>query len=208
MKMKDGTVFDTTGEHNKAQDEKVLELIDAGFVPDELELAILHDPRSTYTPQQKVTGCAYYMVYGNSKEVERRTGIPAHTIRQWKSKADWWIPTLAWLRKQKQDELDSHLTNIIHSGIDEINDRIQNGDTKVVRGELIKVPMTGKDLAYVASIMFDKRALIRGDVTSIQGKTISNLEQIQQTLNKTLQQAKEKDVVAEQPAEVSNANNT
>ena len=105
--MKDGTLIDTTGEHNKEQDEKVLELIDTGYVPDELELAQLYDPRSKYKPTEKVRACAYYMVYGNSKEVERKTGIPGNTVRKWKQTAEWWIPTLAWLRKQRQEELDS-----------------------------------------------------------------------------------------------------
>ena len=191
------TTHNTTGQYNKEQDEKVLELIDAGFVPDELELAQLYSPHSQYKPQDKVKACAYYMVYGNSKEVSKRTGLPDYTVRRWKANADWWIPTMAWLKKQRQDELDVMLTNIIHEASEGILDRMKNGDTVLNKhGEKVRIPVKMKDLAYTSSIMFDKRALIRGDITSNPGAGINKLEEIQKQLIKTIQAAKEKDVVA------------
>jgi hypothetical protein len=198
----DVVTHNTTGQYNKEQDEKVLELIDAGFVPDELELAQLYDPRSQYKPQEKVKACAYYMVYGNSKEVSKRTGLPDYTVRRWKANADWWIPTMAWLKKQRQDELDVMLTNIIHEASAGIHDRLTLGDTYVAKdGSHKRIPVKAKDLAYISSIMFDKRALMRGDITSNPGAGGNQLEEIQKQLVKTIQAAKEKDVVASVPKE-------
>lgn len=180
----------------KKDNEALLELVDAGFIPDKLELSLLYDPRSKYNPKQKVKACAYYMVYSNASQVERMTKIPAHTVRKWKSEAEWWQPTLQWLRKQKQDELDSMLTGVIHSAVDEIKDRLDKGDYVLHRGNLIRVPVKAKDMAYIAHNIFDKRALLRGDVTSVSGKTINNLEEIQRQIKQTIASTKEKDVVA------------
>lgn len=190
----------------RKENEALLELVDAGFVPDKLELSLLYDPRSKYNPKVKVKACAYYMVYGNAAKVSKLINIPAHTIRKWKSEAEWWQPTLQWLRKQKQDELDSMLTTVIHSAVNEIHDRLKGGDYVLHRGQIIRVPVKAKDMAYIAHNIFDKRALLRGDVTSVSGKTVSNLEEIQQQLKKTLEQAKEKDVVATViPENINNA---
>ena len=183
---------------DKKEDERLLELVDAGHHPDNLEIADLYDPRSKYKPRDKIKAVAYYMVYGSCAEVERKTNIKASTVRRWKFEAPWWQPALAWLRRQKQDELDSELTNVIHESVAEIRDRVQNGEQHLVKGEIVTVPMKGKDLAYISSILFDKRALIRGDITKISSQTVSNLEQIKQELNKHVKSLKEKDVISVQ----------
>ena len=67
----------------------------------------------------------------------------------------------------KQDELDSKFTSIVHSVLDKVTDRIENGDEKLrSNGDIVKVAIGGKDLSVIASIFYDKRALLRGDPTS------------------------------------------
>ena len=101
-----------------------------------------------------------------------------------------------------EDELDVMLTNIIHEASAGIHDRLTLGDTYVAKdGSHKRIPVKAKDLAYISSIMFDKRALMRGDITSNPGAGGNQLEEIQKQLVKTIQAAKEKDVVASVPKE-------
>lgn len=189
-------VVDPEEKATNERNEHLLDLVDSGFIPSKLDLAALYDPRSQYSPKEKVKACAYYMIYTNSAEVERKTNIPATTVRKWKSETDWWEPTIQWLKSQKQEELDSMLTSVIHEAVDEIRNRIKSGDTVVVKGELKKVPIKAKDLAYLTSIAFDKRALMRGDLTTISQKTQTNLQQIQEQIKKAIETSKEKNVIA------------
>ena len=57
----------------------------------------------------------------------------------------------------------------------EILDRLENGDIKPMKGkdgiQYVSHPVTARDAAQVASLMADKRALMRGDPTSRVEKT-------------------------------------
>lgn len=130
------------------------------------DIALLHEPHSKYTPDEKVEVAAKYIVYGNLKRVGKEVGIPYDTLKSWK-KREWWPLLVAESRKAKQDELDGSFTGIIHQAATALADRIENGNSILGKdGELHLVPMTGRDLAGVAHLMFDKRALLRGDPTS------------------------------------------
>lgn len=153
-----------------------------------------------YTPEQKIQAVMYYLALGgNSKKVSEKTGLPSNTIRKWKSSAPWWDMVMKKARAIKQDELDAQFTVIIHDVVDGLKDRVFNGDYKLLKdGTLKRVPMAGKDLVMAASILFDKRSLLRGDPTNIRKSETShdNLKSIEQRLLQTIQKAKEKDVVS------------
>lgn len=76
------------------------------------------------------------------------------------------------------------MTDAINQAIFQMTDRINNGDyvrdTKT--GEIVRVPMKGKELAVSAAVVFDKRSLIRGDATSISSKKIDPLKDIEKNM--------------------------
>lgn len=124
--------------------------------------------RQEYTPEKKIAAVTLYFSLGSFKETGKRLGIGWSTIAQWKRKSPWWEEITHKLRREKQDELDAMMTSYLHEAQDQALDRIRNGDFKLTAaGELKRIPMSGRDIALTSAAFFDKRALIRGDATSI-----------------------------------------
>lgn len=145
----------------------------------EIELSDLYTTQSKYTPEEKVQAVMAYVLSGKasyaSRNLKKYNGlhIPERTIRNWRQNALWWEDVYAECKKQKQEELDGAFTSFLHQTIEQISERISNGDTIYDRktGEFIKVPMTGRDMAVTLGIIFEKRQLLRGDPTSRVEKT-------------------------------------
>lgn len=122
---------------------------------------------SKYTDEDRRYVMATYLVVGNINKVSDQTGIPARTIHDW-MKTEWWDGMITQARAEKDEELDANLTEIIHLASEQIKERIQYGDYTVGNGkEWMRKPMSGKDLALVQAIEYDKRALIRHAPTRI-----------------------------------------
>ena len=153
-----------------------------------------------YTPEQKIQTVMYYLTEGGkASRVAKKTGIKASTIRKWKSSAPWWGEVMKKCRAIKQDELDAAFTLVIHDTVDRIHERVLHGDVKLDKeGNLVAVPMSGKDLAYVANSLFDKRSLLRGDPTTLKKdvSTTDQLKAVEQKLLKAMEDAKERNVVS------------
>lgn len=128
---------------------------------------------SKYTIEERVMAVTYYAITGSSLQASKHmaaanTTCPASTIREWKNNSTWWKPLLTEVRKAKQDELDGKLTDIIMAGTEALRDRLENGNVKYDSrtGEQYRIPLTSGELAKdTIGIMFDKRALLRGDPT-------------------------------------------
>ena len=140
-----------------------------------------------YTPEDKVQCCTLYFMQGSFKKVSKDTGIKWTTVAEWARNSTWWDEVTNKLRREKQDELDAMMTNFLHEAQHQALDRVREGDFKMTSsGELKRVPMSGRDLALTSAAFFDKRALIRGDATSISrrkdplGDIASKLEQFAQ----------------------------
>jgi hypothetical protein len=121
-----------------------------------------------YPVEQRVGLIQQYLSHGNIKRLARQNGIPQATLQYWKDNSEWWTDISKQLRKIKQEELDVKMTDVIHHTIEQLVDRVTKGeyyeDKKT--GELKRLPMKGRELAVVTGVLFDKRALIRGDATS------------------------------------------
>lgn len=121
-----------------------------------------------YPPDLKIAACAAYISKGSFYRAERMTGVPKETIRSWSKNAEWWPHVSSGIRQTLQAELDGRFTGLLHQSADEIEDRLENGDIKWdAKSQSYKVvPVTAKDAAVITSILFEKRALLRGDPTS------------------------------------------
>lgn len=153
----------------RGMEDKEVDLIDVSYSEEDLniDLSDLYAPNSPYSPEQKIAAAQAYLITGTSVKAQKYCGVKADIIRTWKNKSNWWAEVFQTVKKQKNDELEATFTQIMDKGLHAVADRIENGDTKVQKdGSTIKVPMGGKELAIVVSIMYDKRALLRGDVTS------------------------------------------
>ena len=137
--------------------------------------------------KDRIRAATVYAVTGSSQQTSEIVGIPAGTIRQWKTQ-EWWPRIIDRIRQEKDDELDVKFTQIVDNTVKQINDRIEKGDyvynTKT--GEILRKPMGGKDLGVVTSIFVDKRELLRGkkkfqaDQASIKDKLDSIAKMLRQ----------------------------
>lgn len=132
---------------------------------------------SKWYPSHKIMAATYYLILNSYTKVAEHMAaagypVPRDTIASWRNRSTWWKPLITQIRKAKQDELDSKLTKLIHSGIDALQDRFNDGEYVVTgsteEGDPIihRVPVKARDLSMATSIMYDKRALSRGDPTS------------------------------------------
>jgi hypothetical protein len=131
------------------------------------DLNALYSPRAKYTAEEKLAAVLAYVMTGTVAGVVRLTGFKQQVISDWKNNSSWWPDAYHNVKKQKQEEVDGTLTSIVHAAAGGIMDRIMHGDEVVDKnGDLVRRKMSGKELAWVMGITYDKRALLRGDPTS------------------------------------------
>lgn len=148
-----------------------------GQVAERTELIVMPDSRfdhpglyegtTKYTPADKLAALTAYLITGSFEKASTHCAVPAQTIKSWKNKSEWWPALSAEIKKEKNDELEGMLTGILHKGLEDVIDRLEKGDTyyDARRGETYILPPKTKDVATVVAMLFDKRALMRGDPT-------------------------------------------
>jgi len=119
--------------------------------------------------EDRYKAAAALVATGNSKAASRESGIPASTIRHWSQNDDDFQMMCQEIRIEFGEKIKIKLAEIIDKSADQTLDRIRNGD--VIRdpktGELVRVPIKGRDLAIIGAVAFDKHRLILNQPTSI-----------------------------------------
>ena len=114
-----------------------------------------------YNEQDRIKAASVYAVVGNANTVEKITGIPAETVRYWRT-LEWWDQVVDRVQIEKDDEHDVKLTELIDNILPQIKDRVDNGDYVITKtGKEVRKPMGGKELGVSLSIIADKRDLLR-----------------------------------------------
>jgi hypothetical protein len=109
----------------------------------------------------KIKAVASYLVLGDASKVEEVTGIPAGTIRYWKTQP-WWFDLVQKVAREQDEKIQSRFTNIINKTQEVILDRIENGETIITKdGKLVQKPISAKDAAIIAAISVEKRKILR-----------------------------------------------
>jgi len=143
-------------------------------------------PGSHYTDEQRRSVIADFVVTGNITKTAALHNMPEQTVRDW-TKSDWGVELVGEIREQKAPELDAHMTKLIDSAFSEAQDRVDNGDFRLVKiktatkksngdmevsedYELKRIPMTGKDLIVGGAVVYDKQRLHRNQPTQIQAQ--------------------------------------
>ena len=149
-------------------------------------------PGSQYTNVQRIAVISDYVVLGNQTKVAELHNIPLTTVHEW-IKSEWGVALFEEIRIEKEPELDANLTRLIDSAFEEAEDRIKNGDFRLVKTkkaiknedgslevsedyELKRIPMGGKELVISGATVYDKQRLHRNQPTSIITKDTPNLD--------------------------------
>ncbi len=122
-----------------------------------------------HTIENRYRAAAALTATGNSKAASRESGIPASTIRHWAHNDDDFQMMCQEIRTEFGEKIKHQLAEIIHESAKETLDRVINGD--VIRdpktGELVRVPIKGRDLAIIGGVAFDKLRLAESQPTAI-----------------------------------------
>lgn len=121
-----------------------------------------------YTAADRIAAVVAWMVTGSMYKAEKYCNVPADTIARWKRESEWWPVLTQQVKKEKNDELEAMMTGILHQSLEGIMERLTEGDTfyDSKDGTTYKLPVKAKDAAVISAVLFDKRQLLRGDVTS------------------------------------------
>lgn len=162
--------------------------------------ADIYDPRALVAPELKIQAAVCFMMTGTIKGAAKLSGIDQRLICRWKNESQWWGTVLAKVKKDKQDELDAQLTEVIHETMFALKDRLEVGDEVVTREGIVKRKIGGRDLATILNTLYDKRSMLRGDPTSITRKESSDdvLKKLRGEFESIAKEAMGKTIVGEQ----------
>ena len=165
-----------------------------------------------YTKDDIIQAGKLYLVYGNYATVASEIGCDRTTVRNWANK-DWWPILLEELKYLKNVELDSKYTHALEKSLSELMDRLENGDEVVnsKTGETYRKKVGARDAALISAIMYDKRALLRGDPTQIKENNFNlndRMDKLQDMFNTIAKKSQEKVIEGEAEIVVEKINNS
>jgi len=169
-------------------------------VPVTLEKKYKRNTRAT--DEDRARTVALYVATGSVTDVSELTGFSRQIIHRWMQEP-WWPVLLDKVKKEHNDRLDAGISKVINLSVDQLEDRVQNGDSHLAKdGQIVRVPVKARDLAGTIGTLFDRRQLIRGEATSVTTST-DPTARLQTLFDKFQKFATAKEVIQESPSEVS-----
>ncbi len=157
-----------------------------------------NETRSKYTKVQKFDVARAILKEGTVKRAAEVTGIPYRIIREWRQQA-WWTTIERKVTEELNGTLDNVLTANIHKSLEQLQDRLENGDIKVSpKGVRSRVPLPGKELAAVASLLYDKRAALRGEGFNLGEAVTVDFSKLKDQFQNFAKEVKSAKIVSEQ----------
>jgi transposase-like protein len=154
--------------------------------------------RSKYSKDDKFRAARAIQTEGTVQKAADLTGIPHRTIVDWRSNS-WWSVIEKKVTEELNGTLDELMTASIHKAIAELQDRLDNGDKRrQASGKIVRVPLPAKELAAIASLLFDKRAALRGEGLSIGNAAIVDFSKLKSQFQNFAKEIKAEKVVSEQ----------
>lgn len=145
--------------------------------------------RGIFPDEKKIEVVTIFAATGNYAKTAELTKVPEANIRNWR-KQQWFQEYMQEIRNENQDKIDAKFTSIAEKALEQLSDRLEHGDFHVTRdGDVIRKPISGKDLSLITAINIDKRQLLRGEPTSRSASTdgtapvVDKLEKLAETFS-------------------------
>ena len=135
-----------------------------------------------------------FLSIGSMTEVAKLTGVPYPTIEGWR-RQDWWKELVEKMQAEDDQKLDAKTTKLIDKALEQLMDRIENGehiyDQKT--GKIKRMPAKLRDLNTAFNTILDKRQLLRRQPTKIveQHSTAAQLQNLAESFAKFVQKKTE-----------------
>lgn len=167
-----------------------LEVTQKGNEEESLELnSFIDDKRFKHTIEQKTELIAKYIVTGNLAKVCEDLGISYKTAQRWKYQSTWWDQVAKTFRNKINDDLDGKITKVLGKTIEQLEDLVENGEEiRNKEGSLLRKKIGARDLAIILGTLYDKRALIRCESTTLETKERFTREQLQKELKDKMEE--------------------
>ena len=108
-----------------------------------------------------------WVITGDDYSASDLCGIPRETIKDWRNHESW-DDLMYQARKIRQGELEAKFSKIIHKAVDEVAERLEEGDVVISKtGEAVRKKVSARDAAWIYAVTTDKRAVMRGEASSI-----------------------------------------
>ena len=133
-----------------------------------------------------------FLSIGSMTEVAKITGVPYPTIEGWR-RQDWWKELVEKMQAEDDQKLDAKTTKLIDKALEQLMDRIENGehiyDQKT--GKVKRMPAKLRDLNTAFNTILDKRQLLRNKPTKIveQHSTAAQLQNLAESFAKFVQKS-------------------
>ena len=110
-----------------------------------------------------------------TKLIAIELNVPFKTIESWRLQP-WFKDIIKARKEEDNDSIDHKLTDIMHTSLGTIADRLENGDhvRDEKTGKIVRVPVKLRDANTAFTTLMDKRQLIRKLPTNIQDNTTVN----------------------------------
>lgn len=129
---------------------------------------IKQEDRGWWSEKKKLEALTYFVANGSLAETSRHCQVPYPTLMKWKQ-SDWWKDKVHEIQTEDYDRLDAKLTKALDKALEQVMDRLQNGDHiyDPRTGKLRQVPVKLRDANIAFNGLMDKRQLIRKQPTKI-----------------------------------------
>ncbi len=124
-----------------------------------------------FDQERKIEAATLYCVYGDFEEVSRLAEVPVPILRQWRDEP-WWVEIQRTIFTEQNDKLSGRISQVLTKAIDEIADRLDNGDTTYnpKTGAITRKPIEAKVLASLFDSLSHQRRITRGEPTAISAR--------------------------------------
>ena len=132
------------------------------------------------SPISKESIADFFILYVSGtpiRESARIVGIKEVTAKAWRRRP-WWAEVEYAARLVASQTADRKLSKVLDLAIDKLKTRITKGDPYPAQGEVRFKPVAAKDLAIITGVVYDKRALIRGEATNISAEAKTEEERL------------------------------
>jgi hypothetical protein len=110
--------------------------------------------------EDRLKAATFWLLTGSFEDAAKQTDIPVRTIREW-SYQPWWNTLVEEAKTGQNKELDAGFTSIIHTCVEQMKERLVNGNEQMTKIGLVRVKPRLKELSDTIAILTDRRAKIR-----------------------------------------------
>lgn len=98
-----------------------------------------------------------YLLLGTVRAASEATGVSEGTIKSWRyNTKEWWDRTVNELVTEMEGDYRPNWVRVMGKAVEAIEDRLTNGDERIVGREKVRIAVTAKDCSVIAGIAADK----------------------------------------------------